>query len=133
MSTKIEIYEKSSKIPIDKKFLNELTKEIMNKEKIKNYEISVAYLDKEDLRELNKRYRNLDRTTNVLSFIYETKPILRGEIIISRYSVEEKKESFLKLYIHGLLHIIGFDHIKKSDREKMRKKEEEYFNYFNEK
>lgn len=133
MSTKIEIYEKSSKIPIEKKFLNELTKEIMNKEKIKNYEISVAYLDKEDLRELNKRYRNLDRTTNVLSFIYETKPILRGEIIISRYSVEEKKESFLKLYIHGLLHIIGFDHIKKSDREKMRKKEEEYFNYFNEK
>jgi len=133
MSTKIEIYEKSSKIPIDKKFLIELTKEIMKREKIKNCEISVAYLDKEDLRELNKRYRNLDRTTNVLSFIYETKPILRGEIIISRYSVEEKKESFLKLYIHGLLHIIGFDHIKKSDREKMRKKEEEYFNYFNEK
>lgn len=133
MYSKIEIFEKKSKIPIDKKFLKRLTEEIVKKEGYKNFEISLAYLDKEDLREMNRKYRNLDRTTNVLSFLYEKSPYLKGEIIISKYSIEKKNENFLKLYIHGLLHLLGFDHMNKKDREIMRKKEEEYFKYYNEK
>lgn len=133
MYSKIEIYEKKSKIPIDRKFLKKLTAEIVKNEGYKNFEISLAYLNKEDLRELNRKFRNLDRTTNVLSFIYEISPLIKGEIVISNYSVEKKKENFLKLYIHGLLHLLGYDHIKKKDRELMRKKEEEYFKHYNEK
>ncbi|MDI6861565.1 MAG: rRNA maturation RNase YbeY [Caldisericia bacterium] len=130
MYSKIEIYEKKSKIPINREFLRRLTEEIVKKEGYKKFEISLAYLNKEDLRELNKRFRNLDRTTNVLSFIYENSPILKGEIIISNYNVEKRGESFLKLYIHGLLHLLGFDHMKRKEREIMRKKEEEYFKYY---
>lgn len=127
MYSKIEIYEKESKIPIDRKFLKKLTEEIVKKEGYKNFEISLAYLNKEDLKELNKRFRNLNRTTNVLSFLYENSPTLRGEIIISSFSVEKKGENFLKLYIHGLLHLLGYDHMKRKEREIMRKKEDEYF------
>ncbi|MCX8095235.1 MAG: rRNA maturation RNase YbeY [Caldisericia bacterium] len=133
MYSKIEIYEKERKVPINKKFLKKITDEILKNEGFNKYEISIAYLNKDDLRDLNKKFRKLDRTTNVLSFIYETTPVLVGEIVISNYSVEIKKENFLKLYIHGLLHILGFDHIKKKDREIMRKKEENYFKYYNEK
>lgn len=133
MLSKIEIYEKKSKIPYPKNLIKKITNLIFRSEKIRDFEISVAYLDKEDLKELNKRYRNLNRTTNVLSFLYEKEPILRGEVVISNYSVEKKKEDFLKLYIHGLLHLAGYDHMKKSDREKMRNLEDKYLKLIYEK
>ncbi len=133
MLSKVEIYEKKSKIPYSKSLIRKITNLIFKSEKIKNFEISIAYLDKEDLKELNKRYRNLNRTTNVLSFLYEKKPILKGEIVISNYSVEKKKEDFLKLYIHGLLHLVGYDHMRKSDREKMRNLEDKYLKLIYEK
>jgi probable rRNA maturation factor len=133
MLSKVEIFEKKNKIPYSKNFIKKITKMILKSENIKNYDISIAYLDKEDLRELNKKYRNLDRTTNILSFVYEKEPTLKGEIIISSYSVEKKGENFLKLYIHGLLHLAGYDHMENKDRVKMRNLEEKYFNMIYEK
>ncbi|RLD14947.1 MAG: rRNA maturation RNase YbeY [Caldiserica bacterium] len=123
---KVEILEREGKIPVKKAKLRGLTKNIMKEEGISDYLISLVYAEKELLRKLNKKYRNLDRSTNVLSFLYEAQPLLFGEIIISKYHVEVKKESFLKLYIHGLLHLLGYDHMKEKEREMMRKKEDYY-------
>lgn len=128
--SKVEIYEKKNKIPYSKTFIKRVIKLIFEKENIDNYEISIAYLDKEDLREINKKYRKIDRTTNVLSFLYENKPKISGEIIISDFHVIEKKEDFLKLLIHGILHIIGYDHEEKKERKKMFEKEIFYYNFF---
>ena len=123
---KVEILERGGKIPVKKDKIRQITKKIMREEGISDYLISLVYAERELLRELNKRYRNIDRSTNVLSFLYEAYPLLFGEIIISRYHVETKGENFLKLYIHGLLHLLGYDHIEKEEKEIMEKKESYY-------
>lgn len=126
---KIEIFEKKNKIPYKKFLIKKLVKSILEKENIIKYEISIAYLTKEDLREINKKYRKINRTTNVLSFLYEKKEGIFGEIIISDFHVINKKEDFLKLLIHGLLHLIGYDHKYKKDRVVMLEKERFYYNF----
>ena len=123
---KVEILERKGKIPIKKNKLRELTKEIMKEEGVSDYLISLVYAEKELMKSLNKKYRDIDRATNVLSFLYEAYPLLFGEIIISSYHVETKGENFLKLYIHGLLHLLGYDHIEEKEREIMEKKESYY-------
>ena len=123
---KVEILERKGKIPIKKNKLRELTKEIMKEEGVSDYLISLVYAEKELMKSLNKKYRDIDRATNVLSFLYEAYPLLFGEIIISSYHVETKGENFLKLYIHGLLHLLGYDHIEEKEREIMEKKENYY-------
>lgn len=123
---KVEILEREGKIPIKKDRIDSITKEIMKEGGITNYLISLVYAERELMRELNKRYRKIDRSTNVLSFFYETHPFFSGEIFISKYHVETKKENFIKLYIHGLLHLLGYDHSTKKERDIMREKEEYY-------
>jgi len=123
---KVEILERKGKIPIKKNKLRELTKEIMKEEGVSDYLISLVYAEKELMKSLNKKYRDIDRATNVLSFLYEAYPLLFGEIIISSYHVETKGENFLKLYIHGLLHLLGYNHIEEKEREIMEKKESYY-------
>lgn len=127
---KVEIYEKKNKIPYNKSFIKRVVKSIFEKENIEKYEISIAYLSKDDLRKLNKKFRKKDRTTNVLSFLYENKQKIFGEVIISDFHVVEKNEDFLKLMIHGLLHLIGYNHEKKEEKEKMFEKEIFYYNLF---
>ncbi len=125
---KIEIFEKKNKIPCSKKFIKEVIKTILEKEEVNDYNISIAYLTKEDLREINKKYRKIDRTTNVLSFLYEKNSIFFGEVIISDYHIIVKNEDFLQLLIHGILHLLGYDHMRKEGREEMLKKEKFYYN-----
>lgn len=84
-------------------------------------------------RKLNKKFRGKDKPTDVLSFVYND-PDLLGEVYISlqradvqarRYGVSYDEE-LARLLVHGLLHLFGYDHIKKSDREIMEKRESEY-------
>lgn len=104
-------------------------------EAAKDSELSVSFIDDLRMRELNRDYRNIDRTTDVLSFPQEEGPgeTLLGDIIIStetslrnskRYGVTHEEE-IVKLLVHGLLHLFGYDHKKKKEREEMREKEKE--------
>ena len=91
---------------------------------------------------LNKKFRNKDNPTDVLSFplnnkINKSKTIYLGDIIIS-YNFMNKpksqnldifKQKVIKTFIHGFLHLIGFDHIKNRDYKKMIKEEEFIYNY----
>ena len=94
----------------------------------------VIFFDDEEMHELNKKYRGIDRTTDVLSFALndnkhiETEVISLGDIFISipkmksqaiEYGHSEKRElSFLAL--HGLLHLLGYDHtLGKKEAEEM--------------
>ena len=96
---------------------------------IKNSYFSIIFIDDEEMHKMNKEYRGIDRTTDVLSFALndnkrvDTPVNVLGDIFISipkmisqasDYDHSEKRElSFLT--IHGLLHLLGYDHMNKSD------------------
>jgi probable rRNA maturation factor len=93
-------------------------------------EIELVITDENDIREINKQYRGIDKSTDVLSFPYEDiygGPI--GSIIISSKHVEDKAtelghstdDEIALLFIHGLLHVLGFDH--ETDNGQMREEE----------
>ena len=102
-------------------------------------ELCVSLVGDGDMRELNRRYRQIDATTDVLCFPQksEVNPDLLGDIVISyqtalRHSrrLEITVEEELRLLIvHAVLHLLGFDHKKKKEREVMREKEKEVLSY----
>lgn len=110
----------------DYEYLYDLLEFALEKLNIENSTFSVILTDDEEVYYLNKTYRNIDRTTDVLSFALNDNgafpgPInVLGDIFISipkmkeqaiEYSHSEKRElSFLAL--HGLLHLLGYDHTK---------------------
>ena len=92
------------------------------------------------IKKLNKKFRNKDKSTDVLSFPFEKKNKIfkqtyLGDIIIS-YNYMNKprsnqlkifKEKVTKTFIHGFLHLLGFDHIKNNDYTKMKKEEDNLY------
>ena len=116
-------------ISILEKIANSLTKKDIELLVVKNDEIQV----------LNKEHRNIDKATDVLSFPmdFEMPHMPLGSIVISTDFVEEKakeyghefNEEFSLLFIHGLLHLLGYDH--EVDNGEHRNKEEELIKEFN--
>ena len=88
---------------------------------------------------LNKKFRNKNKPTDVLSFpinkSFSKNQIYLGDIIISfnfmnkpkSQSDKQFKEKIIKTFIHGFLHLLGFDHVKNKDYLKMLKEEEKIF------
>ena len=77
------------------------------------------------MRRLNKQFRGKDRPANVLSFV---KPRgfpgeTLGEVYLGPVYIQKNAEDLDLMLVHGVLHILGFDHRKKSDRIVMEKKE----------
>ena len=108
--------------------------------------ITVTLTTPENIRKINKEYRNIDRATDVLSFPmfekdeleekiknndFEHEDVL-GDLIISiekvRKQAVEYGHSFERelsyMLVHGFYHLIGYDHIEETDKKEMRKKEE---------
>ena len=93
-----------------------------------------------NIKKLNKSFRNKDKSTDVLSFPFDNKKDrykgnYLGDIIIS-YNYMDKsktknlkffKEKVTKTFIHGFLHLLGYDHIRNNDYKKMIKAEESIF------
>lgn len=100
-------------------------------------EIELVITDNKEMQEINKEYRGKDKPTDVLSFPYEQMPFTPlGSIVISKDFVEEKaselghsiEDEFTLLFIHGLLHILGYDH--EVDNGEMRAMEEKLIHQF---
>ena len=120
-----------------KKRLNKLSKPPSFKRK--NHEFSVLLSCNKEMKKLNHQFRKKNKTTDVLSFptkIKNKKKIYVGDIAISFEIIKErsKKTNFFmefdKLWIHGYLHLIGYDHKKYKDFKKMFKKEKLILKYF---
>jgi len=101
-------------------------------------DIELILTTDEEIQKLNKTYRNKDKPTDVLSFPLEEMPGMPlGSIVISIDTAKRGAEEFghsvedeIKLlFIHGLLHLLGYDH--ETDNGEMRQKEEEIINRFN--
>ena len=107
--------------------------------KNKNHEFSILLTNDKQMKDLNLKFRKKNKTTDVLSFplkIKDKKKIYIGDIAISYEIVKERaKESnfsleFDKMWIHGYLHLVGYDHKKINDFQIMVRKEKLILKYF---
>ena len=122
------------------KELKEFLINVAKDEKLENVIFNVIIVDNPTIHKLNKEYRGIDRETDVISFALEddktfntTEVRMLGDIYISidkvRSQAEEYGHSFKRelffLSVHGLLHLLGYDHMKKEDEEVMFKLQDE--------
>jgi probable rRNA maturation factor len=133
------IWEKKIKKPniYIKKRLNLLSKLSPFKNKI--HEFTIFLTNNKKMRSLNNQFRKKNKTTDVLSFPFNykfNKNSYLGDIAIS-YEIVNKRSiksnfflEFDKMWIHGYLHILGYDHNKLRNFKKMSKKENLILNYF---
>ena len=109
------------------------------KNKSNNYTIFLT--NNKKMRQLNKKFRNKNKPTDVLSFPFQnkiknTKNTYLGDIAISYEIVKKKSKNsnflleFDKMWIHGYLHLLGYDHKKNKEYNKMRKLENLILNKF---
>ena len=119
-------------------FFKKVCKAFPKKYKFLNKKVSLSLLlsNNKNIKKLNKFFRNKNKSTDVLSFPLNNKIKISnntylGDIIIS-YNYLDKpksqdikifKEKVIKIFIHGFLHLVGFDHIKNKDYSKMVKEE----------
>lgn len=129
------------KFLIGKVFFSKLNASLVRELKIKkNYQVSVSLVGDILMKKLNKRWRKKDKPTDVLSWpfqegrqiIIKNAPIILGEIVIDYQQAQRQAREYrhslrselAKLYIHGLLHLLGFDHDTVSKSKKMKVLEE---------
>ena len=134
----------------DKKYIDLIEKVIRQafiEEKIDNINlyINVILTDPENIRDINKKFRNIDKETDVLSFpIFEKDDIEKmilngnniyqplGDIVISMQRVEEQAKEYEHSFerelsymlVHGFYHLMGYDHMEDEEKKQMREKEE---------
>ena len=139
------INEYNGKIKYD--FLPKIIDKCLEMEHVENAIFSIIFIDDEKMHELNKTYRGIDRTTDVLSFAYEDNETIEcdyrmlGEIFVSipkmkgqaiEYGHSETRElSFL--VVHGILHLLGYDHtLGEKEEKEMFSRQELVLNEFEE-
>ena len=129
-------------------FFKKVCKAFPKKYKFSNKNVSFTLLlsNNKNIKKLNKVFRKKNKSTDILSFpldkkIKISKNTYLGDIIIS-YNYLDKprsqnlklfKEKVIKLFIHGFLHLLGFDHIKNKDYSKMLREENLLFKLVNSK
>lgn len=139
---KIYIDNRQKKVELNSD-INDIIEEVIKsvlllENKSLNYEISVSLVDNQEIKELNKDYRNMDKETDVLSFPMEDDfnlldTIILGDIIISIEKALEQSQNFSHslyreisyLTAHSMLHLLGYDHMNDEDKRKMRQKEKD--------
>lgn len=114
------------------------------------FEVSISFVNNQEMRKLNKEYRNIDKETDVLSFPlaefieeelntedegaeYIEEEIVLGDIVISMEKAAEQSEeyghSFKRelafLLVHGMLHLLGYDHDEEASEGEIFDKQEE--------
>ena len=101
-------------------------------------DVELIVTDSDDIQILNREYRGIDKPTDVLSFPLEDVPFMPlGTIVINIDKVKEKSkelghsesDELTLLFVHGLLHLVGYDH--ETDNGEMRRKELEIIESFN--
>ena len=98
-------------------------------------EVSVSFVGDEEIRDLNRDYRGVDKSTDVLSFPMDDEFIIDnrilGDVIINTRRVMEQAEELghsherelSYLTVHSILHLLGYDHIEDGDKKEMRERE----------
>ena len=134
-----------------KNYLDRKIKKLNSKNKTlskKNLSCTLLLSDDKEIKHLNRKFRKKNKSTDVLSFPFQTKNELKkklksdkeiylGDIIINLNKVKDKdilekfKKEFDRLWIHGLLHLFGHVHKRNEDFLKMNRIEKKYFKLIN--
>lgn len=144
----IEIdYDDIDKLPKEEKLIKVVIETVLKEENvIQDVEVYVTLTNNNQIHKVNLEQRNVDRPTDVLSFpmferdevpmlkkINKKEPHILGDIIVSVEKVKEQAEEYghsferelSYLITHGMLHLLGYDHMIEEEKEQMRKREEE--------
>lgn len=136
------------------KIINTVLEECFKTENLENLNVymSIILTIPEEIRRINKEFRNIDKETDVLSFpMFEKEelqniseyigeiPEVLGDIVVSIERVKQQAEEYghsferelAYMIVHGFYHIMGEDHIEEEDKVKMRAKEENILNKLN--
>lgn len=137
------IISNHSGVAVNLDLLHELAKEALASEKVEpEAELSIVLVAPGEIQKLNVQYRGVDSTTDVLSFPQSqddpTGPLLLGDVVISPQIAQVQAAEFdhslekemAILLIHGILHLLGFDHEIPDERIKMEGKEKEILEDF---
>ena len=132
----------SKKLKKKELFFKEICNLLPKKYKFPNKKISFSLLlsNNKSIKKLNKNFRNKNKSTDVLSFPLSKKVLISnktyiGDIVISynfmnkpkSQNIKNFKFKVVKTFIHGFLHLLGFDHIKDKDYRKMLSEEEKIY------
>lgn len=144
----INLKNSQRRIKIDEEFVKIVSQQILEILDYKDFDLGIWITNNKTIREYNKNYRNKDKPTDILSF--SNYPNLKagerikaycdddknlGDLIISAEYVLKDAEKFqvtlseriVTLLIHGVCHLLGYDHIEDNDFRKMRQKEVSIF------
>lgn len=127
--------------------IEKYVKEILEKEYFSEKEVYISILltGNKQIQKINKEFRGKDLSTDVISFAYHDNEEFDigiydtlGDIIISLERVEEQSKEyghsfereFFYVLTHGILHLLGYDHMEEKDKKDMRKKEEEILSVY---
>lgn len=142
---KFDIYNETKEdLKEEIKCMKDILKVAMKEEKVSNIYFTVIIVDNKTIREINKKYRNIDRETDVISFALEDKCLeenftdvrMLGDIYISIDKAKEQACSYEHslvrelsfLAVHGFLHLLGYDHMEKEEEKVMFGKQEMILN-----
>ncbi|ABX31570.1 protein of unknown function UPF0054 [Petrotoga mobilis SJ95] len=133
---KINVINQQELREINSKKIKDIAKKVLLNEVGKgNFELNILITDDKSITEFNK-YRGKSTPTDVLSFSYGLSEPVIGDIVISVESIEKQapdfgnsfEEEFYYILIHGLLHIVGYDHENsEEDAKKMFEVQDQYF------
>ena len=125
-------------------FFNKLIKFFPKRYKYKNKNVNLTVLlsNNKDIKKLNKKFRKKSKATDILSFPFDKKPFVKkntylGDIIISYEFINipksqtllQFKKKLIKIFIHGFLHLLNYDHVKFKDFKKMSDEEKKIYNF----
>ena len=137
----MEIYydDRQDDIEITEEIKNLIEKSISAVLKVENLdenvEVSVSFIGDDEIRDLNREYRGVDKSTDVLSFPMDDEFIIDnrilGDVIINTRRVMEQAEELghsnerelSYLTVHSILHLLGYDHMEDEDKKEMRERE----------
>ena len=138
---KIEIFKEVEEEIKELEIVEKVLKKALEKEKLENTSFNLIIVDNNYIHELNKKYRNIDRPTDVITFALEDENSIiipdeeriLGDIYISidkaREQSMEYQHSLLRelsfLAVHGFYHLLGYDHQTKEEEKIMFQKQEE--------
>lgn len=118
--------------------IKRFAKDVLDNEGVADGAVTIVFTDDAGIRELNARFRGMDRPTDVLAFPLPDEEGYLGDVIISlerargqapRFHNDPESE-LARLIVHGLLHLLGYDHHRPQDGRRMKAAERRALEYF---
>ncbi|MBA4417914.1 MAG: rRNA maturation RNase YbeY [Syntrophus sp. (in: bacteria)] len=143
----VMIRDSQRSLKANKRPIRQITEDLLTFLKLQDRDLSILFVDNRQIQKMNKKFFGKDQPTNVISFSYlppsgavgpEFPCEIIGDIVISLERAQEEASSLnvpfyervFALIIHGILHILGFDHVNDSnERRRMRYQEKKLLTY----